>query len=61
MIQVSFNTNRITKRYEELLADYLKTDVISSFQNDKNESILQDNIVQEEQIAISDFLKSLHY
>jgi hypothetical protein len=58
MTQVSSHTNRITKRYETLLADYLKTDLISSFQNDKNESILQDYIDQKEQIAISDFLKS---
>lgn len=58
MTSKNFHSNRIARRYELLLADYLKTDFISSFQNEKNEEILQNVIDQKEQIAISNFLSS---
>jgi hypothetical protein len=55
----SLQLDRVKNRYKELLNEYLATDIISSFQNEKNEEILEDNknILEEEQ-AIDHFLST---
>jgi hypothetical protein len=49
---------RIIKRYSELLDEYLKIDLISSFQNEKAENLLADVESQDEIEAISSFLST---
>lgn len=58
MTKTKYHEDRINKRYETLLAEYLKTDFISSFQNSKNEEILQESIDQEEKKLVSHFVSS---
>lgn len=57
---ISDNTpsqNRINMRYQLLLDDYLKLDLISSFQNGKDEIILQEVIDQIEKKEVLSFLE----
>jgi hypothetical protein len=56
MIQTIAHQDRINKSYEKLLAEYLANDLISSFQNEKNEDILQEVITDKEKIIVATFL-----
>ena len=48
--------DRVNKRYEELVAEYLKTDLISTFQNEKNELSSEELLEASEKIAVEHFL-----
>lgn len=58
MDHLSLQHNRVGKRYSALLNEYLTTDPISSFQNEKNEGLLEDTTDHVEKEAIHHFLST---
>jgi hypothetical protein len=54
----SSQLDRVGKRYSALLDEYLTADPISSFQNEKNESLLEDNTDQAEEKVVHNFLST---